>query len=131
VTQNQTWKFRDIDLDFLSHPATGDLVAKTNEDAVKRSLRNLLRFRRGDKPFHPEINSGVYDLMFEPATPMTAIRLQQEITRVIEKYETRVILDRVGVDLESGGNSLIINIKFTMKNSLRQSALTFSLERLR
>jgi phage baseplate assembly protein W len=125
------YKFRDLDLDFLSHPATGDIVGKTDVDAIRRALRNLILFRKGEKPFHPEIASGVKDLLFEPATPITAIRLQNEITRVIKTYEPRVILDSVGVNLNSGGTSFSIDIQFTVQNTLRKGTVSFSLERLR
>lgn len=126
-----SFKFSDLDLDFLAHPATGDIVVATDDAAIKRSLKNLIRFKKGDKPFHPEIVSGVTDLLFEPATPITSIRIQQEITRVINRYEKRVILDDVGVNFESSGNSFIIDIKYTIRSTLRAGSFVFSLERLR
>lgn len=129
MTQN--FKFRDLDLDFLAHPATGDIVGKTDVDAVRRAVRNLILFRKGDKPFHPEIASGVKDILFEPAVPITAIRLQTEITRVIKTYEPRVLLDKVGVNYTTDGNSFIIDIQFTVQNTLKKGSVTFNLERLR
>ena len=125
-----TDRFKDIDLNFIAHPATGDISTKTNEEAIRRALRNLIQLRTGEKPFHPEIASGVRDLLFEPATPLTAIRIQNEIERVIRTYEPRVVLNNVRADLNTDGNSFSISISFNVKNVISPSRLSFSLERL-
>ncbi len=125
-----TDRFKDIDLNFIAHPATGDISIKTNEEAIRRALRNLIQLRTGEKPFHPEIASGVRDLLFEPATPLTAIRIQNEIERVIRTYEPRVVLNNVRADLNTDGNSFSISISFNVKNVISPSRLSFSLERL-
>jgi phage baseplate assembly protein W len=123
-------RYRDIDLNFLIDPVTGDVSTRTNEAAIKRALRNLILLKRGDKPFHPEISSGVTDLLFEPATPMTAIRIQNEIQRVIKAYEPRVTLNTVNVDLNRDGNSFTVSMSYSVKNTLKPDQFTFSLERL-
>jgi len=123
-------RYRDIDLNFLIDPVTGDVSTRTNEAAIKRALRNLILLKRGDKPFHPEISCGVTDLLFEPATPMTAIRIQNEIQRVIKAYEPRVTLNTVNVDLNRDGNSFTVSMSYSVKNTLKPDQFTFSLERL-
>ena len=34
--------YADLDLDFMPHPTTGDVIRKTGEEAIKRSVRNLI-----------------------------------------------------------------------------------------
>ena len=85
-------RYKDLDLDFIPHPVTKDLVSKINDEAVKRSIRNLVLLNTYEKPFHPEIGSDVRNLLFELATPLTAIRLKKAIEEVIENFEPRAQL---------------------------------------
>ena len=62
--------FTDLDLNFHPNYLDGDVTFKINEEAVKRSLRNLILIRRYEKPFHPEITSGIQDLLFENPNPV-------------------------------------------------------------
>ena len=57
--------FRDLDFNFQPNPITKDVAVKEDGEAVKRALRNLILLKRYEKPFHPEISSGVQDLLFE------------------------------------------------------------------
>lgn len=125
-----SYRYKDIDLNFIKNPLNGDISTKTDEDAIKRALRNLILLRRGDKPFHPEIHSGVADLLFEPATPMTAIRIQNEIQRVIKSYEPRVTVNTINVDLNTDGSSFTVSLSYTISNTLKPDQFTFSLKRL-
>jgi hypothetical protein len=68
-----TRTFTDLDLNFLAHPVTKDVTAKTDEQAVKASIRNLILTSNYEKPFHPEIGSPIKSLLFEPATPLTLV----------------------------------------------------------
>ena len=62
-------RYKDIDLDFIAHPVTGDIVQKTNKDAIKQSLTNLIKMGPHDKPFQPNINSKVKYLYFVTIFP--------------------------------------------------------------
>ena len=59
-----TREWSDLDLDFTKHPVTKDIVRKTNVEAVKRSVRNLILTNRYERPFHPEIDGGVTRHLF-------------------------------------------------------------------
>lgn len=123
-------RYLDLDLNFSIDPINGDVSTKTDDAAIKRALRHLILLRSGDKPFHPEIASNVSNLLFEPATPMTAIRIQNEILRVIRAYEPRVTINTVNVDLNNDGNSFTVSMSYNINNTLTPDQYTFSLERL-
>ena len=40
-------KYRDLDLDFLVHPLTNDIVGRSDVDAINGSVINLLKTQRG------------------------------------------------------------------------------------
>ena len=61
--------YRDLNLDFGRHPTTKQLQVLTDAVAVKRSVRNLVQYGHYEKPFHPEIGSGVRNILFENMTP--------------------------------------------------------------
>jgi phage baseplate assembly protein W len=124
-------KYRDLDLDFIPHPVTKDIWNKTNDESVKRSVRNLILLNTYEKPFHPEIGSDVRDLLFELATPLTAIRLKKAIQEVIENFEPRAQILDIAVSNDIDNNAFAVTIVFRLVNEDRVESLSFSLERLR
>ena len=58
--------YKDIDLSFKKHPLTGDIATVSDEEAIKSSLRNLLRFGRYDKPFRVGLESPLQTYLFDP-----------------------------------------------------------------
>ena len=61
-------QYRDLDLFFTKRSTDRDVNTLSNVQAVKRSVRNLILTNFYEKPFHPEIGSGVRELLFENAT---------------------------------------------------------------
>ena len=62
-------QYRDLDLFFSKKSMSNDVNKVTDITAIKRSIRNLVLTNHYEKPFHPEIGSGVRDVLFEPMTP--------------------------------------------------------------
>ena len=123
--------FTDIDLNFLAHPVTKDVTIKTNEQAVKSSIRNLILTSNYERPFHPEIGSQINSLLFEPATPMLPIMLKKAIEFTIYNFEPRVSLTGVDVILSEDENSLDVNIEFVIINTSTPVGLALILYRTR
>ena len=124
-------RFVDLDLDFLPHPVTKDVVLKYDEEAVKRSVRNLVLTNLFEKPFHPEISSNVTTLLFENFNPVIAIRLRNDIERIIRDYEPRVNLRSVNVTPSPDRNLLEIGILFQVSGFNSTTSINIPLERLR
>ena len=89
-TNTRSWA--DLDLDFIAHPVTKDVVLKRNVEAIKRSVRNLVLTNPHERPFHPEIGSGIRGILFDLVSPTTAVVLQSAIREVLTNYEPRVNL---------------------------------------
>lgn len=123
--------YSDLDISFDRNPMSNDVVIRRDEEAIKRSLRNLILFKRGDKPFHPEINSGVADLLFELADPIGVIELKTRISEMIRKYEPRVEEAMVEVIDNIERNEVKVTIHFTIRNTQRVYSMSMVLERLR
>ena len=52
-------QYKDLDLFFSKKSVSNDVNTVTDITAVKRSVRNLVLTNHYEKPFHPEIGSGV------------------------------------------------------------------------
>lgn len=123
--------FSDLDMDMTIDPLTEDVSAITGENVVRQSLKNLLQFRRYEKPFHPEIDSGIMDLLFEPATPITVIQMKRKITELIQTYERRVRAVNVEIIDLPDENSYRIDVQFQVQNRVEVFRATVIVERIR
>ena len=110
-------QYSDLDLFFTKKSSNKDVNILSNVTAIKRSVRNLILTNFYEKPFHPEIGSGVRDLLFENATPLTSIAISQSVQDVIENYEPRAIIKNVLVNAQLDRNAYDVQIVFTVLNS--------------
>ena len=125
-------QYRDLDLFFTKRSRDSDVNVLTNIQAIKRSVRNLILTNFYEKPFHPEIGSGVRGLLFELAGPMTAIAISQAIKDVIANYEPRASINFVDVFEEIDNNSYEVTINFTVINGPPETVdLSLTMEVLR
>ena len=124
--------YKDLNLNFTKHPIKKDLVPLSNAAAVKRSVRNLVQYGHFEKPFHPEIGSGVRDLLFENMTPFTANTLARKIEDVITNFEPRALLAGVEVIPRFDNNQYEVTVEFYIQNAPAElQDLSFTLERIR
>ena len=124
--------YKDLNLNFGRHPTTKQINVLTDAAAVKRSVRNLVQIGEYEKPFHPEIASGVRDILFENMTMFTAQTLQRNITDVITNFEPRALLTSVEVIPRFDENQYEVIVEFYIENAPAELVdLSFTLERLR
>jgi len=125
-------QYADLDLFFGKKSSNRDVSEVTDVQAVKRSIRNLVLMNTYEKPFHPEISSGVRDLLFELMTPVSAAILARQIENVIENFEPRARLVGVRTIPDYDRNSYTVTIEFYVVNTPTELVdLTIFLERLR
>jgi phage baseplate assembly protein W len=108
--------YKDISLSFERNLATQDIIQKTDIEAVKQSVKNLILTNHYERPFHPEIGSSVRNILFEPINPITASTLTRLIGEVIANFEPRARL--VGVDARPNfdDNAYEVTISFYVVN---------------
>ena len=128
-THTRGWS--DLDLDFTKHPVTKDVTRKTNVEAVKRSVKNLIRTNRYERPFHPEIDGGVTRHLFGLSTAHTKYDIELAVRNCLENFESRVIVDDVVVIGDLDRNGFHVSIFFTVVNSPEPIEVGLFLERIR
>ena len=125
-------RYKDLNLNFVRHPITKDITPITDAAAVKRSVRNLVQYGHYEKPFHPEVGSGVRDILFENMTPITANALQRKIQDTIKNFEPRALLASVEVIPNFDNNRYEVIVEFYLQNAPNELVdISFALERLR
>ena len=125
-------QYKDLDLFFAKKSGSKDIRKVTDIQAVKRSVRNLVLLNHYEKPFHPEIGSGVRDILFEPMTPITAYVLTMKIEEVIENFEPRARLVGVRAQPNLDNNAYNVTIEFYVVNAPTELVnMEVLLERLR
>jgi phage baseplate assembly protein W len=123
--------YSDLDLDFMPHPTTKDVMKKTGVEAIKRSVRNLILTNYYDRPFQSYIGSGALKLLFENATPITANFLNNAILEVITNNEPRVRVQDLRVNFDLDNNGYNVTISFIILNRNEPAVINLFLERIR
>lgn len=121
--------FKDISLSFKRHPVTNDIAVITNEDAIKRSVMNLVRTRVGERFFNSLLGSNVESMLFELADSGVVDPITEEIKTTINNFEPRVILRQVNVDLRPDQYELEVYVIYDIVGlAVPTQALTFVLQ---
>ena len=126
----KTARYKDLDLDFIAHPVTGDITKKLDEEAIKRSVKTLVLTRFYQRLRQPDIGSNAQAILFENSTPIVATNLKKTIESVINNNEPRVELISVDVEVEDE-ISYKVNIQFNLINRPDPVNLEFVLRRTR
>lgn len=124
----------DISNDFTKNPVTADISVKRDNDAIKQSLKNLLLLNKFDKPFNPDIDVGLREVLFENfPEPIRKNIISEKVEYIINKYEPRVQLQEVDVLSLEDENTLTIQITYGIANqsNLGSQSLQVNLERNR
>lgn len=127
----RTKVYSDLDPNFSINPLTRDISPLSDIDAVKNSIKNLVRTNFHDRPFQPTIGSGLTALLFEPANTFTAIEIRNAIIKVITRYETRATDVDVSVIDNSDRNAYTITVTFRVFYDDSVNEFDFYLTRLR
>jgi phage baseplate assembly protein W len=127
----QNENFKDIDLDFIAHPATGDVVKKVGAAAIKRAMRNLVFLKAGEIPFNSRKGGSLHHTLFELYTPATVEILKRQLLELFINYEPRVNVFQIEVEEDKTKNGLNIDINFEILNYNEPERLTLFLERVR
>ena len=106
--------FKDISLSFTPHPVTKDLTILKNENAIKKSVRNLVQTIPTERFFNSALGSEVRDSLFDFVDFGTASVIQDQILNTIENFEPRV--DDVSVEVEPrpDTNEFEVTVFFTI-----------------
>jgi phage baseplate assembly protein W len=125
-----TRSYSDLDAAFGYNPRTRDVATKTDENAIRGALRNLIFTKNYERPFQPDLGCQLQNLLFENMDPLTLIVAQRVIEDAIVKYEPRVQLVSVQIT-PSESNDMYISVEFIIKNTQTPAIFTTKFTRVR
>lgn len=109
--------YKDLNLSFIRHPSTSDVVSKYDLDAIKTAVRNILNTNKGEKLFNPLFGADLRKYLFELMTPSLKMLVRKQIKEEISFWEPRVNVDEVQISQTSGLGELRITLLFSLKNN--------------
>ena len=104
--------FKDINLSFKRHPVTNDLVTIRDEDAIKRSVRNIIFTILGEKPFQPRFGSVINNSLFELNTNLSEISISDDIKSSLLNHEPRIDNVDVHVSIFTDTNEMSCTVQY-------------------
>ena len=123
--------FKDLDLDFGLNSVTKDVNKLTDAEEFKRCVRNLNNLNNYEKPFRPEIGSGIRGLLFEPMTELTSHFMQVKIAEILNQFEPRISVSNIIINNQEDRNAYSVSIHFLIKGTQEPVVVDTFLERLR
>ena len=103
---------KDISLSFKRHPVTNDILTLKNEDAIKRSVQNLVRIVRGEVFFNELLGTRISGSLFELANSDYIDPIKTEIETVLKNFEPRIALTDVDFKSFPDQNAIEVTINY-------------------
>lgn len=123
--------YADLDIFFRKHPITGDIVRKTDTDAIKRSVRNIVLTNKFERPFKPNFGGSIRNKLFELNTDRQLNRMRRNLAKEIEQLEPRVNNVNVVFGELEDSNNLDVTIFYNITNGAPQQEVEITVSRTR
>jgi len=94
------------------HPVTKDILVLKNEDAIKRSIRNIVQTLPGERFFNSTLGSNLSKSLFDFVDYGSASSVETQIYNSIVNYEPRVSNVTVEVSPRYDENAFDITVYF-------------------
>jgi phage baseplate assembly protein W len=109
----------------------GHLAFPGLEDSVRQSIRIILMTRPGERIMRPAFGGGLENMLHQQNTLTTRRQIRDLITESLERWEKRIILDRVDVwEVEDRPSAIRVEIAYRLRrvNQPQQLGLTMDMQ---
>ena len=121
--------YSDISASLAVNPGTGDIAQLDNKQSIRASILNILRTRKGERLFQPQLGTNIHKMLFAPNTPFTAGQINQELKSSIEDQEPRVTVERINTDAFPDEYGVKVFILCVIKDTTEEVEIEEMLER--
>ena len=124
--------FKDISMTFQVNPLNSDLIGLKNENAIARSVRNIVFTLPGEKFFDEDFGSNISQSLFENIDEISAAEIVDEIEQSLVNYEPRINLLNVRAFPNFDNNQFDVRIIYEIIGaSVPPQELQFALQSTR
>jgi phage baseplate assembly protein W len=123
--------FSDIPTNFEFHPGTKDLARVLDEEAIKQSLKNILKTNRYERLYNPLFGSNLNAMLFEQLDDRNLDDVDILIRTAIENFEPRVALIDVVVSGLVDDNTVAVTLFYSTLNNPVEQRLDVTITRVR
>ena len=124
MKQNKNIPPEPIGWPLLAFPTDGSLSYPSLEDSIRQSIRVILLTRPGERLMRPEFGAGLDSFLHETNTLMTRKRIQDKISESINRWEPRIIADRIEVwEDKQQADTVRIEIIYRIKRTGQQETM--------
>ena len=124
--------FKDISMTFQANPLNNDLIGLKNENAIARSVRNIVFTLPGEKFFDEDFGSRISQSLFENIDEISAADIADEIDQSLFNYEPRINLLQVRAFPNFDNNQFDVRIIYEIIGaSVPPQELQFALQSTR
>lgn len=130
IPDSNTKVYSDVDLHFIPHPISGDVITLQGVDSIKASIKHIVLYNFYEKPFYFEFGSGVMESLFENITDDVSLSvIQENIKNAIYRHEKRISELAVKVNTYiSEPNAVHVTILFVPDGETENQNLNISLK---
>ena len=123
-------RYSDLNLNFIKHPNTRDVLKRYDLDAVKNAVRNIIKCNRGEKLFKPNFGGSLRGMLFENITNADSELLKRKWNEMLLMYEPRAVIDNIDITVEN--NEMYIVLYLSLKETPEvQFSLPLAVDRVR
>lgn len=124
--------FTDLDLKFGANPVTKDVNLKSDSDAIRRAVKNLVLTDNFERPFKPGIGANIRGLLFELTGEDLVDEVELRIKKLLRNFEPRIDNIKIVASEDAlDSNELAVSIYYDIKNDPRPQQLDIILNRIR
>jgi len=122
--------YSDLNLAFLKHPNTRDVVKTYDLEAVKASVRSLIRTNRGEKLFKPHYGGDLRSMLFENQSTISSELLKRRWNEMLTMYEPRAIIEKLSITYENSEMYILLELALRYREDVK-FVLPLSVTRIR
>ena len=123
--------YSDFYNNFNMHPHNKTLAKYTNDNAVKRAVRNLIMTQPGERRFQPDFGCNTRRFLFENISDYVSGLIGDVIKESIAQYEPRVRVLEVIVIPNDAVNAYEVSVIFEVINNVNPMSISLTLYRVR
>jgi phage baseplate assembly protein W len=132
MATRSTRQFTDLDLNFGYNPRTRDIATKTDDNAIRNALRNLIYTNHYERPFQPDLGSQLQSMLFEQLDDFSLSVAERVLYNTFTKYEPRIEVQRVQVAPNpNDNNEVFIAVEYKIRNTQTVTEFTTTFSRVR